>query len=232
MELRSKKLSLEMRPNLVIFDCDGVLVDSETPMHEELHKELRDRGLDMSFDTCLANFVGKSIESVIQTAKDLGADLPANWKAVLYERVYERLKQGVDIIPGIPELVQRLIEEDVPFCVASNGSETKMELMLSQHGLWEVFKENCFSAQTIGVAKPDPGLLRHALVSMGTQAKRSVVIEDSPIGIQSAANASVPCLVFAPKESNLTRDMSLELSFQTMPEIGEFIFTLTPAQAG
>ena len=94
------------RPDLVIFDCDGVLVDSETPMHEELHLELRDRGVNITIDECLSSFVGKSIESVIQTAKELGADLPHNWKAVLYERVYARLKKGVDVIPGIPELVE------------------------------------------------------------------------------------------------------------------------------
>ena len=89
-------------PALVIFDCDGVLVDSETPMHEELRDDLELRGLSLSFEDCISNFMGRSIEDVIATARRLGADLPDNWKSILYERVFERLRQGVDVIQGIP----------------------------------------------------------------------------------------------------------------------------------
>ena len=151
-------LSLSGPPDLVIFDCDGVLVDSEGPMHEVLCAELQLHGVRLSLDECLEHFMGKSIEGVIETATDLGADLPAGWKDTLYRRVHARLISGVELIPGIRELVQALKDRAIPFCVASNGSEAKMQLMLSQHGLWEDFRDNCFSAQTLGVSKPDPGL--------------------------------------------------------------------------
>ncbi len=222
--------TLVSRPELVVFDCDGVLVNSETLMHEELHLELLERGVQITLEQCLTNLVGKSIEDVIHTAIELGAILPDNWKSVLYERVFARLNQGVDVIPGVPELVQRLTDEHIPFCVVSNGSEEKMELMLSQHGLWEAFKDNCFSAHTIGIAKPDPGLLHHALSKMNTQPASAVIIEDSPIGIQSAANASVPCLVFAPNGCAINLDKSAALGFESMSDIADFIFSLTATE--
>ncbi|WP_346895598.1 HAD family phosphatase [uncultured Roseibium sp.] len=219
-------LPLNSFPKLVIFDCDGVLVDSETPMHEELRLELQERGVSLSMEKCLNTFMGKSIEDVIQTAVDLGASLPVNWKSILYERVFARLNQGVDIIPGVIELLQRLKRADIPFCVVSNGSEKKMKLMLSQHGIWDDFKDHCYSAQTIGIAKPDPGLLRYALHSMNAVADQSVIIEDSPVGVQSAMNARVPCLIYDPSGSNEGKARFEKSRFQTMPAIADHIFSL------
>ena len=211
-------------PALVIFDCDGVLVDSETPMHEELRDELELRGLSLSFQGCISNFMGRSIEDVIATARRLGADLPDNWKSILYERVFERLGQGVDVVPGIPELVERLKCAGIPFCVASNGSEKKIQLMLSQHGLWDDFKDRCFSAQTIGIAKPDPGLLKFALNAMQTPAKHAVVIEDSPTGVQSAINAEVPCLIYDVQSAVPAAQASYGSKFASIAEISDHIF--------
>ena len=218
-------LPLVSLPKLVIFDCDGVLVDSERPMHEELRLELQERGVTLSMEACLRSFMGKSIENVIQTAMEMGANLPSDWKSILYERVFARLNEGVDLIPGIIELVQQLKAAGIAFCVVSNGSEKKMELMLSQHGLWEDFKDNCFSAQTIGIAKPNPGLLRYALNSMQVVADQAVIIEDSLVGVQSAVNASVPCLIYDPSGAVLTEDQTGQVRFKTISEISEHIFS-------
>jgi HAD superfamily hydrolase (TIGR01509 family) len=211
-------------PALVIFDCDGVLVDSETPMHDELRDELELRGLSMSFEGCISNFMGRSIEDVIATARRLGADLPDNWRGILYERVFERLRQGVDMIQGAPELVERLKRAGIPFCVASNGSEKKMQLMLSQHGLWDDFKDRCFSAHTIGIAKPDPGLLKFALHAMQTPARHAVVIEDSQTGVQSAINAEVPYLIYDVRNAIPDSQASQELKFTSIAEISDHLF--------
>ena len=216
------------RPRAVIFDCDGVLVDSEKPMHEVLALELAARGLKMSKQDCLQAFMGKSIEDVIATARAMGADLPANWRQLLYEKVHARLNEGVDLIPGVRDLIERLKASAIPFCIASNGSERKVELMLSQHGLWESFKGRCFSAQTLGVAKPDPGLLNHALVHLGQAATDVVVIEDSLTGLQSAHNAGVPCLLYDPQDlidigSGNVPELAPEHKFRHMSEIAEHI---------
>ncbi|WP_421850349.1 HAD family hydrolase [Oricola sp.] len=178
----------------MIFDCDGVLVDSEGPMHEVLCADLQERGLDITPEECLAQFMGKSIEGVVDTARQLGAVLPLGWKQQLYAKVHARLEAGVDLVPGVREFVETLRERGIPFCVASNGSEAKIELMLSQHGLWDAFRDACFSAQQVGIAKPEPGLLRHAITAMGGAAN-PVVIEDSPVGLQAAAAAGLPCIM-------------------------------------
>ncbi len=199
-------------------------------MGPEPRDELELRGISMSFERCLTSFMGKSIEDVIATARG-GGDLPSNWKAILYERVFERLGQGVDIIPGIPELIERLKAADVPFCVVSNGSEKKMKLMLSQHGLWDDFKDQCFSAHTIGIAKPDPGLLRHALNAINCTATRSVLIEDSEIGIKSAINANVPCLVYDPSARDEPVVGVSRSRFSSMEEISSHLFSFINAHS-
>jgi beta-phosphoglucomutase-like phosphatase (HAD superfamily) len=122
-------------PKFIIFDCDGVLVDSEVPMHEVLTKYLNECGVNITFETCISTFVGMSIERVIEKAKSLGADVGVNWKSELYAKIFERLKEGVPIIPGVRDLIERLGDNGIPYCVASNGSERKMKLMLGQHGL-------------------------------------------------------------------------------------------------
>ncbi len=181
-------------PDLVIFDCDGVLVDSERPMHEVLRTELAACGVEVSLDDCIANFTGRSIESVMDAATQMGAELPAGWKRNLYEKVHARLRARVDLMPGVKETIRCLNARQIRFCVASNGSVAKMELMLSQHGLWDTFRDVCFSAQSLGVAKPDPGLLEHAIRAMGGAAN-PVVVEDSPVGLQGAIAASIPCIL-------------------------------------
>lgn len=220
-------MRLTALPQTVLFDCDGVLVDSERPMHEELHLELQERGVSITLEECLSTFVGRSIESVISTAHEMGAVLPANWKSILYERVYARLRTGIDVVPGVHDFIQRLKLADIPFCVVSNGSERKMELMLSQHDLWDDFKDSCFSAQSIGVAKPDPGLIRFALRKMNTTARKAVIIEDSPIGVQSAINAGLPLLIFDPNNLNAIERTQEFDTFRTMPELSDHVFSFS-----
>ena len=209
----------------MIFDCDGVLVDSEGPMHEVLCADLQARGLNITVAECLTLFMGKSIEGVVETATGLGADLPPGWKSMLYNKVHARLDAGVDLIPGVRGFIQALKQRQIPFCVASNGSEAKIRLMLSQHDLWRDFEDVCFSAQTIGVAKPDPGLLRHALGAMGG-ARNPVVIEDSLVGFQSASAAGLPCLLLRSAGSD-PGDAGIESrSFTKMHSLADYVLSL------
>ena len=210
---------LDRPPALVIFDCDGVLVDSERPMHEELRALLAEHGLDLSLAACLDAFMGLSIDALLHSARNMGAELPADFRSRLYARVHARLARGTNLIPGVADLIARLRATGIPMCVASNGSEAKMELMLEQHGLWTQFRDHCYSAQTLGVAKPDPRLLQTALHGSGVSAAQAVVIEDSVTGIESSRRAGVTCLHFAPAE----RAVEGVLRFETMAEIGDVI---------
>lgn len=210
---------LEHGPGLVIFDCDGVLVDSETPMHSVLSEDLRERGLELTMEQCLAAFMGKSIEGVIEAVKLMGADLPTDWRNILYEKVHARLTQGVDLVEGVVPLIEMLSAENIPFCVASNGSEKKIELMLSQHGLWDVFKGRCYSAHTLGISKPNPALLGTAIAGMGGHRDHAVVIEDSPIGVLSAVNAGVPCLIYDAYRHEQLEHLPQQIRFARMEKI-------------
>ena len=103
------------------------------------------------------------------------------------------------LMPGVPQLLARLDASGIPVCVASNGSEDKMRITLGQNGLWERFHPHAmFSAHSLGVAKPEPGLFLAAASHFGVQARDCLVIEDSSSGVTAAVRAGMRCLGYAP----------------------------------
>jgi len=188
-----------MTPKLVIFDCDGVLVDSEPLSNIVMRDSLARYGLPLTLDACMAHFVGTSMTGCRAKAQLLGAILPANWIAEIYAETYAALRKGVPVIPGIPALLDQLQGAKIPFCVASNGSIEKMQITLGQNGLLDRFENAIFSAQSLGVSKPDPDLFLIAAARLNTTPPDCVVIEDSPGGALAAARAGMRCFGFAPE---------------------------------
>lgn len=184
--------------DLVIFDCDGVLVKSERIANEILVENLSTYGLHVTLEESEDMFVGGTMAGVYQTALNMGAVLPDTWVETIYQAVYDRLRQGVDLMPGVVDLLDRLEALSIPYCVASNGSPDKMKITLGQHGLWDRFKDHMVSAHTHGVAKPDPGLFLKAAEPFGVQPDRAVVIEDSRNGVTAAIAAGMRCLALVP----------------------------------
>lgn len=187
-----------MRPDLVIFDCDGVLVDSETVSNQVLVDNLAGYGLVLSLRQAMGMFVGGTMRHVEDKARQLGADLPENWIDEIYSQTYERLKLGVDVIEGIPELLDDLDAAGIKYCVASNGSDDKMKITLGQNGLWDRFEGKRFSAHSVGISKPDPGLFLLAAEKAGVSPDACVVIEDSLSGVMAAKRAGMRCFGYAP----------------------------------
>lgn len=186
-------------PKLVIFDCDGVLVDSEPASNQALTGNLARHGLELTMEQSMAYFVGSTMAGVMDKARSLGADLPEDWISEVYAETYALLEQGVPLSPGIPDLLARLDENGIPVCVASNGSEDKMRITLGHNGLWERFHPQAmFSAHSLGVAKPEPGLFLAAASHFGVQARDCLVIEDSGSGVTAAVRAGMRCLGYAP----------------------------------
>ncbi|MQQ10363.1 HAD-IA family hydrolase [Epibacterium sp. SM1979] len=186
-------------PKLVIFDCDGVLVDSELVTNEAMVASLKRYGLSMTVEQSMDHFVGGTMASVMSKSRAMGADLPDTWIDEVYAEMYARLEQGVNLVPGIPNLLERLAAEAIPFCVASNGSEAKMKITLGQNDLWNTFHPHAmFSAYSLGAAKPDPGLFLAAASHFDVQARDCLVVEDSESGALAAARAGMRCLGFAP----------------------------------
>lgn len=184
-------------PGLVIFDCDGVLVDSEPLSAEVLARNLTRHGLALTAAECMALFVGGTMSGVRDHAREMGADLAEGWIAEVHAETYAALAQEVEAVAGVGALLDRLQDAGVPVCVASNGADAKMQVTLGRTGLLPRLPQR-FSAQSVGIAKPDPGLFLHAAATMGVAPEACVVIEDSATGAKAAARAGMRCLGYAP----------------------------------
>ena len=181
----------------VIFDCDGVLVDSEPITNEILRANLARHGLKLGADDIVSLFVGGTIAGVASHAREMGADLPDDWVATIYDEMYARLRKGTPLIGGIMSLLDRLDAAGVPYAVASNGSLEKMEITLGQTGLWDRFEGRMLSAHVEGVAKPDPELFLRAARLIGREPHACTVVEDSPTGAKAAHAAGMRCVGYA-----------------------------------
>ena len=211
------------RPDLVIFDCDGVLVDTEPVSNAVLAENLTRHGLLLSTEDCIGMFTGWSMVNVEQEAIRLGATLPEGWIAAVYAEEFEALKRGVDAVNGIPEILDRLEALDIPFCVASNGSEEKMAITLGQTGLLPRFDGAMFSAHTLKTSKPDPALFQAALAAFKVEPARAVVIEDSVLGATGAARAGIPCYGYAPHHDGADLAATGARVFKEMRELEQLL---------
>ena len=178
---------------LVIFDCDGVLVDSEPITNRMMAEDMTKHGLPMTRDEAIELFVGGTIHSVFELARSKGAALPDNWVDDFYERMIETLRKEVTIIPGVEGVLDALDRVGIPYCVASNGPVRKMEATLGATGLWDRLQGRLYSAHDVGVAKPDPGLFLHSALQMRVIPSDAVVIEDSNSGVRAAETARMRC---------------------------------------
>ncbi len=185
------------QPELVIFDCDGVLVDSEVIGNTIMAESLSAHGLEVSLEECMDLFVGATMAGVKTRAEQLGACLPDDWVAQIYKVLYARLRAGCPLIEGVVEVLDALDAAGMNYCVASNGSFEKMQITLGQNGILQRFGGRVYSAQALGTAKPAPELFWHA--AQGVDHDRCVVIEDSLNGIRGAAAAGIRCLAYAPE---------------------------------
>jgi len=206
-------------PDLVIFDCDGVLVDSEGPSNDVTVKNLARYGLTLSVDEGMALFMGLSMTAMRQKIIDMGTDLPESWIDELYQETYARLRRGVDPIPGVVDILDHLDATDILYCVVSNGSEEKMGITLGQNGLLDRFNGAIFSAHSLGVSKPDPALFHSALDKFHIAPDRAVVIEDSPSGVIGAVRAEIPCYGFAPHDDGQALVAAGAAVFHEMKEL-------------
>lgn len=189
-----------MTPKLVIFDCDGVVVDSEVITNSFLRDEMAAHGLDLPLGQIMDLFVGGTIAGVAVRAGELGARLPEDWVESFYTRICARLAQGTPMVAGIMGVLERLEAAGIPYCIGSNGRHVKMQATLGQHPeLAARFKSNVFAASDVAHPKPAPDLFLHAAATMGHPPKACVVIEDSPNGARAAKAAGIRCFGYAPE---------------------------------
>ena len=186
-----------MIPAAVLFDCDGVIVDSEGPTCALLIDDLATRGLPLTLDALTRHYIGGTIETVAARARSAGALLPEAWVDDIYARMYAMLRAGVPLIPGVVAVLDALDTAGVPFAMASNGTAEKMAITLGQHGLTHRFRV-ILSGQAIGRPKPAPDIYLMAAQACGAAPQLCVVVEDSPSGAQAAQAAGIRCMGYAP----------------------------------
>ena len=180
---------------LVVFDCDGVLVDSEVIAVRVDQRVLADLGWELGLEEIVERFVGRSEARFIASIEQhLGIELADGWDRK-YEPWYRTaFERGLVAVDGIQYALGRLT---LPHCVASSGSHAKMRRTLGQTGLLDRFEGRIFSATEVARGKPAQDLFLHAARSLGTAPERCVVVEDSVYGVQAARAAGMHVLAYA-----------------------------------
>lgn len=180
----------------VIFDCDGVLVDSVALAGEVLATYLRDLGFDVTRQEATRRFgSGRMAGYVARFEAETGRALPDDFEAELRRRRELVFRERLRPVAGALELVKQL---QVPSCVASNGPMAQIEHSLRVVGLLDRFQGRIFSAYSVRAWKPDPGLFLHAAQSLGVPAAECAVIEDTELGLQAAVAAGMQAFAFMP----------------------------------
>jgi beta-phosphoglucomutase-like phosphatase (HAD superfamily) len=189
--------------DLIIFDCDGVLVDSERISNEVLSEILGEHGLRLSWQEAKAVFLGQSVDDVrTNAAIRFGIELPADWSHSYYARMIPALAERVEAIDGAPAAVASVATAGLRCCVASQGPVEKMRATLGRTGLWESLDGQIYSAKAVARPKPAPDLFLHAATAMGTAPDRCLVIEDSALGVTAAVAAGMRVLAYCPEEDD------------------------------
>jgi HAD superfamily hydrolase (TIGR01509 family) len=182
-----------MRYELVIFDNDGVLVDSEPISNTILAGYLTELGHPTSYEESLRDYMGAAVHRVHDLVEErTGQKLPEDFDAMLYARIASGFQQQLVAVDGVPELLGKLVADGVAYCVASSGSHEKIRLGHLKTGLDQWFEDEwIFSSDDVGRGKPAPDLFLHAAERMGVAPERCVVIEDSPLGVEAARAAGM-----------------------------------------
>jgi len=183
------------RFDLVIFDNDGVLVDSEPVANRVLSTLLTEYGVPTTVEESMARYLGHSVPQVrARVEAEIGRPLPGDLEARYASEIYPSFRASLKPIEGIAEALAAI---QVPVCVASGGTHERIRLTLTCTGLWERFGGRVFSAQDVVHGKPAPDLFLHAAAAMGADPRRCAVVEDSPAGITGANAAGMTTFGFA-----------------------------------
>ena len=181
----------------VLFDCDGVLVDSERVAVECIIEFAARFGARFGFDEALERFTGARMSDNLRDIEERGGcRLPDDFEDNLRARMAVEFESRLQPMDGAAALVGAL---DVPYCVVSNGPRSKMEVTLRVAGLLEHFAGRIVSAYEVGVWKPDPGLFLHAARLLGTPPDRCAVVEDSDYGIAAGVAAGMQVFALVPQ---------------------------------
>ena len=209
--------------DLVIYDCDGVLVDSELLSNAVLAEMMGELGHAMDVSGSLAVFAGQSLPDVVRTAERLvGRPVPADWGAGWQRAVLARFETGLRPVDGVAAAVQAL---PGPRCVASSSHPDRLARALALTGLTPLFAPHVFSAAAVENGKPAPDLFLYAAARMDVAPSRALVVEDSRSGIAAARAAGMRVIGFAgashagPAHADRLRDAGCDAVVEAMADL-------------
>ncbi|MEU9232270.1 HAD family hydrolase [Streptomyces subrutilus] len=184
--------------DLVIFDNDGVLVDSEPLANTILAGYLSEIGHPTSYEDSLRDYMGSAVHRVHDLVLERsGQRLPDDFDETLHARTVAGFERELRPVPGVEEVLGELTAHGIGYCLASSGSHERIRVGHRVAGLDGWFEEEwIFSSQDVGQGKPAPDLFLHAARAMGVEPSRCVVVEDSPLGIAAAVAAGMDVFAF------------------------------------
>ncbi|WP_295533829.1 HAD family hydrolase [uncultured Thioclava sp.] len=175
--------------DLCIFDCDGVLIDSEIISANMLIAELRNLDVNIDLDYVARNFLGRSYPTVMKQIRfEFGLDLPEDFEARYRARLLAAFESDLRVMPGVSDVIAQL---GVSWCVATSSSPQRAQRSLEIVGLDKQVQGRIFTASEVAQGKPAPDLFLHAARQMGADPARCVVIEDSLTGIRAGLAAGM-----------------------------------------
>ncbi|MBC2905881.1 HAD family hydrolase [Streptomyces cupreus] len=210
-----------MRYDLVIFDNDGVLVDSEPISNRLLAAYLTELGHPTSYEDSLRDYMGAAMHRVHDLVEErTGERLPVDFDDVFHARVFAAFERELKPVDGAVGVLEKLAADGVPYCVASSGSHERIRVGHRTTGLARWFEDGrIFSSQDVGRGKPAPDLFLHAAERMGVAPERCVVVEDSPLGVRAAVAAGMDVYGF----TAMTPASRLEGATGLFGDMGELV---------
>ena len=180
----------------VIFDFDGVLVDSEVISLSELNRTLETFGIGKRWDELVNDFLGYSSQTIVnlieqQIGTSPGQEFPELWA----KRVFARFLSDLKLIPGAFQLLEHLDKSGIPYCIASGSSPERLQYSLELVGLTKHFEGKTFSGEMVGRGKPAPDIFLYAAEKLGVPPNRCLVIEDGVAGTIGATTAQIAKII-------------------------------------
>jgi HAD superfamily hydrolase (TIGR01509 family) len=193
--LRARRATLR----LVIFDCDGVLVDSEPIANRVVAAELTQLGWPMTAEACCERFLGLNLASMVPLIEaELRRPLPPQWERGLAEQLVTVLGEEVELIQGAAAALAETTQLGLPWRIASNSSHAELRAKFGRNGLGDLVADRLHSHHDVPRGKPAPDLFLAAAAAEGVTPDACLVIEDSVPGVRAAMAAGMTCLGFCP----------------------------------
>ncbi|MFE3598586.1 HAD family hydrolase [Streptomyces sp. NPDC059142] len=208
-----------MTKRVILFDCDGVLVESETLSARVMQEMTAEQGLDISSDEALEFIRGRKVaEWVAELEALLGRALPPRFVTDFRDRCTELFATELRPVPHVRQVLEGL---EPPFCTASSAPREKILNTLGLTGLLPLFQDRIYSAYEVGTWKPDPGLFLHAAADLGALPEHCAVVEDSPVGVRAGITAGMSVFAYAPPQNGTAARLAADgaVTFSSMKEL-------------